>query len=1128
MNKVYKVVWSKVKNCYVVVSEIAKNIITGGVKSSKVGAAPMAKGLALGAAMAFVITGNALAADLAIKYDNGIYTATGTEINEAINAGTVGEMYTSLDKVNFAGHYIGYDSYKDKSGVNVTDNGYVEAGLKGGTWEGSAKNVIGNVSAEYSNNTVSIDGGKYNSSYRIFGASTYEATDTTLNANGNQVTVKNVDGEGSGPIVIGGWGWNDANNNSVTLENVNTDSTATLGNFVYAGDAQYGDANNNKVEIKNSKVGYVNGGTTRYDGYDAIGNGKGNANYNEVKIEDSTVYYSVKGGSAGAYGDAEYNKVSVKNLTMKGNQALEGGFSEAGNTEYNTVTIDGANTEISSLIYGGRSQDKGSAVGNKVIINDGKFTNTSAYGISGGITENQGVDFKKGTEGDALENSVTIKGGTVDAKVNGGYSVAGAANENTVTISGGVVSGNVHAGQGATEAKNNTLNITGGTINSTRVRGGYSENGIAEGNTVNVTGGTFSDDSGIQGGYGGAGVKDNVVNITDATVTSRIWGGSAGEIGDAAGNKVVLTDSVVNKAPWYYVYGGYSQSGNAEGNEIVINNTTVDSIINGGHIQTGDGDAVNNKVIINSGETRSNIQAGQAQYGEARGNELIINGGNITVTTGYASIKGGYSAYGNAVDNVVSIYGGTVNKDVYAGYGAGVVKDNVINIGGTANVENASLYGSQKTTDSTGNTLNVGDGWTGAIKSVQNFNAINIEEVEWKADSTAITVAEKLALDNTDGTTVTVDTVRVSGAYEPDAEMTLIGANEISGKLAEDSSTKVFRGVATVYDATVVKDGNAIKIQLGGEDTAAYNAGVMNPQVLVIGESRAAATAFTNQGSELVETGLDALARDKAEDTKAFAAVYGNTSEFATGSEVKVNGWSGIVGVGKTNANGLTVGAFFENGEGNYRTYNDVNGEFMRGDGDVCYNGGGLIVRKDNANGVYTEASLRAGNLQNELRNAVQGSEGLTGYDVDTFYYGAHIGIGKVIARGTEGDSIDVYGKFIYTHHDSEDFTIDGDDFHFDSVDSERLRLGFRINEVQTNKLSMYYGAAWEYEFNGDSNNTVVGYDLSTPSLGGSTVIGELGMHYKASEKWSFDLNGRAYTGQRDGFSGSVQANYSF
>ena len=55
MNKIYKVVWSKVKNCYVVVSEIAKNVITGAVKSAKVGSS-VASGLAMGAAMASLMT----------------------------------------------------------------------------------------------------------------------------------------------------------------------------------------------------------------------------------------------------------------------------------------------------------------------------------------------------------------------------------------------------------------------------------------------------------------------------------------------------------------------------------------------------------------------------------------------------------------------------------------------------------------------------------------------------------------------------------------------------------------------------------------------------------------------------------------------------------------------------------------------------------------------------------------------------------------------------------------------------------------------------------------------------------------------------------------------------------------
>jgi outer membrane autotransporter protein len=242
---------------------------------------------------------------------------------------------------------------------------------------------------------------------------------------------------------------------------------------------------------------------------------------------------------------------------------------------------------------------------------------------------------------------------------------------------------------------------------------------------------------------------------------------------------------------------------------------------------------------------------------------------------------------------------------------------------------------------------------------------------------------------------------------------------------------------------------------------------------------------------------------------------------------VKVNGFSGILGFGRTTAHGLTAGAFFEAGEGNYRTYNNIDGDFMRGDGEASYSGGGLLVRKDNANGVYAEASVRAGNLKNELRNAVKGSDGLAGYDINTFYYGAHLGLGVVIPRGSDGDSFDIYSKFIYTHHDSENFKIDGDEFHFDSVESERLRLGFRYNNV-FDKLTMYCSAVWEYEFGGDADNTVVGYDLNTPSLKGSTVIGEIGTHYKATDNWSFDLNGRAYVGQREGVSGSLQVNYRF
>ena len=51
---------------------------------------------------------------------------------------------------------------------------------------------------------------------------------------------------------------------------------------------------------------------------------------------------------------------------------------------------------------------------------------------------------------------------------------------------------------------------------------------------------------------------------------------------------------------------------------------------------------------------------------------------------------------------------------------------------------------------------------------------------------------------------------------------------------------------------------------------------------------------------------------------------------------------------------------------------------------------------------------------------------------------------------------------------------------------------------------------------------------LAAPSLGGSTILGELGISYKASSKWNVDARVQGYGGQRDGISGSVNVNYLF
>ena len=72
MNKIFKVVWSKVKHCYVVVSEIAKNTISGGARRSRVRKGALAAALVttvLGSSFAMPNSAWAAAYDMGTSYE---------------------------------------------------------------------------------------------------------------------------------------------------------------------------------------------------------------------------------------------------------------------------------------------------------------------------------------------------------------------------------------------------------------------------------------------------------------------------------------------------------------------------------------------------------------------------------------------------------------------------------------------------------------------------------------------------------------------------------------------------------------------------------------------------------------------------------------------------------------------------------------------------------------------------------------------------------------------------------------------------------------------------------------------------------------------------------------------------
>ena len=705
---------------------------------------------------------------------------------------------------------------------------------------------------------------------------------------------------------------------------------------------------------------------------------------------------------------------------------------------------------------------------NNVVIIDSDLIEQD-YGVIGGYAEKE----------DAVNNRVTVSGGKYILAISGGHAVSGNVTDNIVNISGGTITGEIDGGYALDankQVKDNHVNITGGYISSAIV-------------TIPVPG---------------------VIEVP----TGGIYGGRAdGESSTVTGNSVIISGNtcVDNMYEQAIISGGRAdgESSTVTGNSVIISGGTIRySGISGGTTSREEGEVKGNNVTV-SGGTLCNIDI---SGGRATGENSTIEGNSVTICGGTLcniDIYGGRAMEESSIveGNSVTICGGMVTGNVYGGYSdldEGEVTGNSITLTAAADVSEANLYGGfiKNGNGTVEDNKLIINGWSGKVQSLNNFNDIE-GGIEGGIEVKALTGGLDLAADKT------TDFVFVENGIHNCNN--LIKAENIQA------------GVALTVSGEIVDNNGNLAIKATSVRAS--------DQTAITTESRAAAAAFVNQGAEAVSDSINSLQGAEA-GISTFATVSGNNSKYDTGSYVDINGWNGIVGVAKTkdlNAGKFSYGAFFENGGGNYNTYNDFNGTSFRGDGNVVYNGGGLLMRYEQEDGVYTEASLRAGTAKNEVSNALEFVDNRYGFKTENAYYGAHIGIGKII-KLDNGKAWDIYGKYFHTHHEGDSVKIANDVFDFDSVDSDKLRIGARFSEQQGEKLTSYYGLAWEYEFSGDAGGTANHYAMYTPSLEGSTVIGEVGFRYtpgKASP-WYFDANIRGYAGMQEGISGSVQAVYSF
>lgn len=615
------------------------------------------------------------------------------------------------------------------------------------------------------------------------------------------------------------------------------------------------------------------------------------------------------------------------------------------------------------------------------------------------------------------------------------------------------------------------------------------------------------------------------------------------------------------------LYGGKSwehrgekEPVSANGNYVNMHNGKVDWLVAGGQALGHGAEASANIVNINGGEIAPQgsadyftyaVSGGVAQaYGEnniaaANENRVNIIGGVINASVAGGFVLGDSNNAGNSgIANNNEVFIGGDAKIFGNIYGAMSefkydndnieMNNNIVIVSGNADISNAALHGigsvggSGGKISGSGNTLVI-NSWHGDVKTVDGFNNVVFKEVAWQDNGKVLNI--------TDGENSSLENVEIDASHihfddasdiNDNDRMILIHAENGNDELSSSKiqSGNFTAGVAVEGDGEAKLENGDLVYQINGIHAA--------KQTKLVAENRAVAAAFINQGTDLISDSLDALSRDDSYGIKTFAAVQGNRSKYDVNSDIKINGWSTIVGVG--NAEKFSGGdefawsVFYENGSGNYRTYNEFNDEFFRGDGSLVYNGGGVAARYENTHGVYTEGSLRAGMLKSEMDNALHDGSGAEyGYDSSSAYYGAHIGIGQVIQL-SDDSSVDVYGKFFHTYTEGDNFSVGNDKFEFDSINSDRLRIGARVTANKENKFSTYYGLAYEYEFNGRAGMRAAGMEVPEQSLRGSSYMAEAGLNYQpsADSPWSFDLNMRGYAGERQGASFNVQATYTF
>ena len=681
-----------------------------------------------------------------------------------------------------------------------------------------------------------------------------------------------------------------------------------------------------------------------------------------------------------------------------------------GNAALARDNIDGSNNggqiNITSGEYGNVWGIQGS--NNNVPTNDNNYANGAKVIVNGNITASQvyggnsqlnALCDDKDQVNESKNNSVFIgNGAIIETAVFGGYAVSGLQGNGTYNVQT-TSEGNTVIFDNATIKHNEDGNLYGNVAQHWGANGEVVASGIKGQVTIDIKN------------------KSQIETVVVGNYAASVFGGQSDVI--AKDGYITVTDSNVSG----YIAGGMVDRLASEGNTLVSNN--VVEINQGSHV---------NDIYAGRIDCMSGREKGEK---EISGNTVIINGGTIDGNV-YAS----YFYNENDVENIS--------------------KNNTIVLNGDSNVRNANLYGANIMGENTTDNSLIVNGWKNAVNSINNFNNIKFQNIDWENEGIVVEVLNNNATTSLENTKIDLrDSTTLSGGTSLKKNDYMYFIKSANGSIGTDENNILVNQDGesdNIFTAGVALEGTG-KVEVEADGSVKYTITDVNntDQIDIVPVNSSLAAAFVISGSDLVVDGLNAMEQDQLFGVKTFAIVEGHDSSYDVADDLKVNGWNGLYGVGNIKEykdGNLSYAAFFENGTANYRTFNSFMDEVIRGDGSIVYNGGGIAGRYKKDNGFYTEASLRAGLLKNELKNMFKDGNGsIYGYKTESPYYAFHLGIGKVIDI-KEDRNLDLYARYYHTYNDGDNFTVAGDKFEVDSITSDKVRIGTRYNVNNDKNIS--------------------------------------------------------------------------